>query len=57
MNDELTDDFADQTTDDEFDEHEYEITAGDLPPAHWRRVELLREKMWLQEQLQDFNDW
>jgi hypothetical protein len=39
------------------DEHELEIvaTAGHVP--NWRRIDLIKEKIWLKEQLQDFNDW
>jgi hypothetical protein len=42
---------------DDIDEHELEIFANGGPPPNWRRIDLIKEQMWLKEQLQDFNDW
>ncbi len=51
------DDFLDDEFDDEIDEHEYEITAGDSRTINWRRIELVKEKLWLKEQISDLSDW
>jgi uncharacterized protein YdcH (DUF465 family) len=53
----VEDDFLDDELDDEIDEHEYEITAASSRTINWRRIELVKEKMWLKEQISDLNDW
>ena len=39
------------------DEHEYEIHDPGGPTINWRRIELIKEKKWLKEQLKDYGDW
>jgi len=39
----------------EIDEHEYEISATSRP-INWRRIELIKEKMWLQQQTDYFDE-
>lgn len=41
----------------EFDELEYDLSPKQKRSAHWRRIEALREKQWLKEQLDDYEDW
>ena len=52
------DDFLDDDEiDSDIDEHEYEITAASSRTINWRRIELVKEKMWLKEQISDLSDW
>jgi len=60
MNDE--DDYMDDDLEidfdaDSIDEHEYEISATSNRPISWRRIEMMKEHMWLREQLEDMSDW
>ena len=60
MNDE--DDYMDDDLEIEFDadsidEHEYEISATSNRPISWRRIEMMKEDMWLRQQLEDMSDW
>jgi len=60
MNDE--DDYMDDDIEIDFDEnsideHEYEISATSNRPISWRRIEMMKEDMWLRQQLEDMSDW
>ena len=60
MNDEddyLDDDIEGKFEDGPIDEHEYEISATSNRPISWRRIEMMKEDMWLKEQLDDMSDW
>ena len=54
MNSEDEEDFFDG---EEVDEHEYEISTPGGRTINWRRIEMLKEQMWLKEQTEDFGDW
>lgn len=59
MNDEddYMDDDIDFDSEDEIDAHEYEIKAIGKRSISWRRIEMMKEDMWLQRELNDFSDW
>ena len=61
MKNAIDDDYADDDFDGDLPEgiEDFEATyTAPLGSKHnWRRIELLKEKMWLKNQLQDFNDW
>ena len=38
------------------DEHESEIRSTDKRSINWRRIELVKEKLWLKKQLQEYDD-
>jgi len=42
---------------DQEDEHEYEISATSGRSINWRRVELVKEKMLLEKELSEKDNW
>jgi len=59
MNDDDDDDFFESEDGDteEVDDQELESSAAGKRSINWRRIELLKEKMWLKQQITDYDDW
>lgn len=54
----LDDEESDGDSDsDSVDEEGFKTSSNSTRPIDWSRIELLKEKMWLKQQIADYDDW